>query len=634
MVALLLACSGSDGPTTDAPRLDSEDTGAIEEVDGCQTTFQVRTLDAWGRPLHATVEFDRELPQPAPLGRQPVALGLLAWSTDHLDHHASLRWDGASLSVDTDGRALISVESGDCDAYTVWLALEHAWFSSAAGAWSYNDVAFLMDGEEAWEQVEADVLGATERVGWATWWWESDFLLTRPWGWEAMELLDAVPAEKKLLINRFWGDNSDWAIYLNTDGALRDRAEATGDGFDVVLQGNPTETPVQGTYTGEARDWSFLARVMAEQPDLDVVWHDGIGDADRDDFAVQSASFHQKFITVDGQVAFVLGMNTKAADWDTSDHRVEEPLRNGTGPRKDYALRVEGPAARDVEAVLLKRWDHALANQALYAEYATSFSLDEPAPEGSVPTQVTVTLPEPWAEMSILESHARALAQAQEYIFIEDQYFRAPLLNEVIAERMLDEPDLVLIVVTQDVSVWDPGLKYSYLGEQFFAEQFGDRFLLLQTGTFDLELVEDWVYDDVYFTEEAISLHSKLRIIDDRFVSVGSCNFNNRGYLYEGEMNLSVLDEGFASEARARVFENLAGPEYADWLTGDVATDLELLRELARYNREVADWWTDYDSVYDDVDEAEADWEEAHPEGFLLPLSYSSDYIEVGPDLF
>ena len=41
--------------------------------------------------------------------------------------------------------------------------------------------------------------------------------------------------------------------------------------FDVLLQGNATETPVQGTYTGEAKDWSFLARVMAEQPDLDVV---------------------------------------------------------------------------------------------------------------------------------------------------------------------------------------------------------------------------------------------------------------------------------------------------------------------------------------------------------------------------
>lgn len=50
-------------------------------------------------------------------------------------------------------------------------------------------------------------------------------------------------------------------------------------------------------------------------------------------------------------------------------------------------------------------------------------------------------------------------------------------------------------------------------------------------------------------------------------------------------------------------------------------------------------WWeenrdADGDGYLDDVDEAEQDWREAHPSGFLLPLSYSDDYIEVGPDLF
>jgi phosphatidylserine/phosphatidylglycerophosphate/cardiolipin synthase-like enzyme len=635
MVILLLAC----GRLIDRPDpVNAEDTG-VEAVDtawpdgDCKPTFVVRTLDAWGRSLDATVDFDREIPQPAALPDQALSFAAVAWAPDHLDHTATLRWDGAELSIETDGRALVSVESGECDAWSVWLAVEHAFFASSSAPWSRNKVRFLMDGEETWEAVESDVLYATERVSWATWWWESDFLMTRPWGYTSMEALQANDAETVLLINRFWGENSDWASYLNTDSELREAAEQTDDGFDVMLQGNPTDTPVQGTYEGEAAEWSFLERALSEQPGLNVVWHDGAGEQ-REDFTVQSASFHQKFIVVDGEVAFISGMNTKAADWDTSEHRVDEPLRDGTSPRKDYAMRLEGPAARDVEAVLQSRWEHARNNDALYSDKVSGFSLFDAASEGGVPSQVTVTLPEPWAEMSILESHARALAQAAEYIYIEDQYFRAPLLNEVIADRMLDEPSLVLIVVTQDVSEWDPGLKYSYLSEEWFEELFGDRFLLLTVGTFDIEIVEDWVYDDVYFTEGGISLHSKLRLIDDRFLSVGSCNFNNRGYLYEGEMNLSVLDEGVATDARQRVFENLVGPEYADWLTGDVATDMELLEELARYNREVADWWTTYDSAYDDAEEAQTDWDETHPVGFLLPLSFSEDYLEVGPDLF
>ena len=633
MVALLLACTqGGPGPLKD--RLDrgddteqSDDTGEM----ACKATLQVHTLDAWGQPLNATVDFDRDLPDPIVLG-QATDLALVAWKKDHLDHRATLHWDGDELSIDTDGRALITLDEGECDAWGVFVAVEHAWFASSARPWSRNRVDLLMDGEQTWERVEEDVLKAQERVSWATWWWESDFLLTRPWGWESLELLEAVPAEKKLLINRFWGENSDWSQYLNTDSALRDWAQTSNDGFDVILQGNPTDTPVQGTYTGEAAEWSFLERALEADPSLSVVWHDGIGDR-REDFTVQTASYHQKFIVIDGEVAFISGMNTKEADWDTNEHPVEHPDRT-SGPRKDYAIRVEGPAVRAVEEVMHSRWEHAIDNDALYADRASSFSLfSEPSATG-VPGQVLVTLPEPWAEMSIMESWIRALSQATEYIFIEDQYFRAPILNEVIADRMLDEPGLVLIVVTQDVSEWDPGLKYSYLSEQWFEDLFEDRFLMLTVGTFDIEIVEDWVYDDVTFTELPINLHSKLRIIDDRYVSVGSCNFNNRGLLYEGEMDFAVLDEDFATESRERVFENLVGPEYAGWLTGDVPTDMALMADLARYNREVADYWTEWDYYYDDAEEAWADWNASHPSGFLLPLDFSDDYIEVGPDLF
>ena len=491
MVALLLACTGGGpGPIGDG----EEDTGdsLVDDtgVEGCSPSFSVLTLDAWGRELSSTVDFSADVPQePIPMGKEAFDLALRAWAPDHLDHDATLHWDGEELSIETQGRALLALEEDECPHWTVVLGVEHAWFASSSAPWSLNRTDLLMDGEETWEEVETDLLQARNRVSWATWWWESDFQMSRPGGWESMEALDALSGEKKLLINRFWGDNSDWLVYLNTDSELRVRAETLGDGFDVMLQGNPTEVPVEGTYPGEAAQWSFLERVLELHPDLPVVWHDGVG-GQRDDYTMQAASFHQKFIVIDGEVAFISGMNTKAADWDTSEHLVEDPLRGDEVPRKDYAIRVEGPAALDVEAVMLSRWEHALANGALYADNSTSFELFAPATEAGVPAQVNVTLPEPWAEMSIMEAHARAFSQATEYVFIEDQYFRAPLLNEVLADRMLEEPGLVLVVVTQDVGEWDPGLKYSYLSEQWFEDLFGDRFLLLQLGTFGIEFVD------------------------------------------------------------------------------------------------------------------------------------------------
>ena len=80
---------------------------------------------------------------------------------------------------------------------------------------------------------------------------------------------------------------------------------------------------------------------------------------------VQHASYHQKFMVIDHDVAYVGGMNFRRVDWDTNEHRVFDHRRMlfdatqsereavmtkeelpDTGPRKDYILRIHGPAAQ------------------------------------------------------------------------------------------------------------------------------------------------------------------------------------------------------------------------------------------------------------------------------------------------
>jgi len=46
-------------------------------------------------------------------------------------------------------------------------------------------------------------------------------------------------------------------------------------------------------------------------------------------------------------------------------------------------------------------------------------------------------------------------------------------------------------------------------------------------------------------------LHSKLLIVDDMWVSVGSANFDNRSFRINTEANLNVLDSHFAAEQSA-----------------------------------------------------------------------------------
>ena len=52
--------------------------------------------------------------------------------------------------------------------------------------------------------------------------------------------------------------------------------------------------------------------------------------------------------------------------------------------------------------------------------------------------------------------------------------------------------------------------------------------------------------------------HCKLMIVDDRWVSIGSSNLDNRSFRLNDEANLNVLDPGFAAEQVAMFEQDLS----------------------------------------------------------------------------
>ncbi|MSP26116.1 MAG: hypothetical protein EXR75_13360 [Myxococcales bacterium] len=378
---------------------------------------------------------------------------------------------------------------------------------------------------------------------------------------------------------------------------------------------------------------------------------EGIGGLD-----LPHASCHQKFVVMDDAVAYVGGMNLQGVDWDTDAHEVFEPRRmsfdatfaervavaNKTAlpafpPRKDYVLRIDGPAVADVSGMFRRRWQRGLDSGVEYFEHATAFAsaAAPPGHQDGVLAQITATVPEPFAEQSIAETWFRAVDRAERFIFIEDQYFRAPMLNDRILARMLDVPDLVLVVVMRPVGEWaDPGCAWTYQSLGLFASNFPERFLALRLEAFDVAVDPSFVVideTDAYFVP--IDLHSKMLIIDDVFMSVGSANKNNRGMIYEAELNVAVLDATWVRTERERIVRGLLpkglslSPTDAGWFAQ--------LADAAAHNDAVRANWQ---AENDDLDLDGAPLQSAYlPRGFLYSLGYGSLsdclFESVGPDV-
>jgi phosphatidylserine/phosphatidylglycerophosphate/cardiolipin synthase-like enzyme len=198
---------------------------------------------------------------------------------------------------------------------------------------------------------------------------------------------------------------------------------------------------------------------------------------------------------------------------------------------------------------------------------------------------------------------------------------------------MWEERDLKLLVITNEVSEWDPAAQWTIDNDQRF-RVFGDRYLTIQLVATDLYTDPGYFWDTVELIEAPIFVHSKLRLVDDRYLSVGSCNWNNRGYKYEGELNVAILDPGLARATRRRLLAQIAGPAWAPFLSDDMENNLAVLALAAQDNAELAEWWDETGEDLD-ADEAERAWAAYRTSGWAFPLTFPEDWTwDVGPDVF
>ena len=252
-----------------------------------------------------------------------------------------------------------------------------------------------------------------------------------------------------------------------------------------------------------------------------------------------SACHHQKVVIIDGATALLSGGDFGLDRWDTSEHLDNDPRRrlpNGRRypARHEVAMLVDGRAAQALDEMFIERWRRATGETlALPARSGEALW-----PSGLLPdlrrAEVAISRTDPaWkGRPEITESlllHVSAIRAARRLIYLENQYLTSPIIVEALAERLIepDGPEVVTIGPARSPSYFDQITMDSARTSAINRLRSVDvhkRFSAFSAHTPQ---------------GAAIIVHSKVAIIDDRLLRVGSANLNNRSIGLDTECDLA-----------------------------------------------------------------------------------------------
>lgn len=224
---------------------------------------------------------------------------------------------------------------------------------------------------------------------------------------------------------------------------------------------------------------------------------------------------HRKIMVIDGRVGFIGGVGI-ADQWlghaESPDHW------------RDTHFQVEGPVVADLQAAFLDNWIKTRADVLNDDRY---FPPLEPA--GEVVAQAFKSSSREGSSSARL-MFLLSIEAARERLLIANSYFvpddrcvdalvaaarRGVAIEIIVPNHLTDVP----LARHASRARWGP---------------------LLQAG------IAIYEYQPTMF-------HCKVMVVDDRWSTVGSTNFDNRSFRLNDEANLNVLDEKFAAE-QAQIF--------------------------------------------------------------------------------
>lgn len=247
---------------------------------------------------------------------------------------------------------------------------------------------------------------------------------------------------------------------------------------------------------------------------------------------------HQKIVVVDDAVAFCAGIDLTLERWDTRAHEHDNRHRRTAGrsygPRHDVGLAVDGAAARALGEQALARWETATKQSLSQIEARHSAWPSKLRPSlRDVDVGIARTVPELLDRPEVREVEAlnlAAIAAARRTVYVENQYLASRTIVEAMAARLREDdgPDIVIVLARRGNNPLERGTMDSA------------RHRLIQLLWEADEHGRLGVYWPVTDGDAPIYVHSKVLVVDDRLLRIGSSNFNNRSMGFDSECDVAI----------------------------------------------------------------------------------------------
>jgi cardiolipin synthase len=237
---------------------------------------------------------------------------------------------------------------------------------------------------------------------------------------------------------------------------------------------------------------------------------------------------HRKLLIVDGQTAFVGGINISSVYSSGSFVQQAGASREEKVPWRDTHMQVEGPVVGEFQKLFLATWEKQKGDQLAAETYLPQLSN-----KGREVVRAIGSSPdEPYT--LIYATLISAISSAETGVYLTNAYFVPdPQLLAALKDAAQRNVDVKIILPSHS----DSSLVF-HVGRSFYEE-------LLSAGV------------KIYERRDAL-LHAKTALIDGVWSTIGSTNLDWRSFLHNDEVNAVILGQEFGAQMQAMFDKDLA----------------------------------------------------------------------------